>query len=66
MAPEDSSPPNCMKCRHHQITHEVGFPYLCTAMGFKSRRLPCFEVLEASGEPCLAFQRRPAPKTEAK
>lgn len=50
-----------MKCRHHAITHDVNFPYACNAMGFRSRRLPQFEVLAASGEPCLAFERRAAP-----
>lgn len=56
----DASQPNCMKCRHHVITHEVAFPYLCQAMGFKSRQLPCREVLASSGMPCQLFLPRAA------
>jgi hypothetical protein len=49
---------DCWKCLHHYITHDPRFPYACRAMQFKSRKLPCLEVLEASGEPCLMFQRK--------
>ena len=49
---------DCWQCRHHYITHDAGFPYGCQAMGFKSRRLPCLEVLAASGHPCLMFRRK--------
>ncbi len=51
--------PDCWKCQHHYITHHPGFPYGCRAMGFKSRRLPCLEVLETSGKACLMFQPKP-------
>ncbi|MGE5490488.1 MAG: hypothetical protein ACM31P_04300 [Actinomycetota bacterium] len=50
-----------MKCRHHVITHDVSFPYACTALGFRSRRLPSQEVLAASGQPCMAFEGRMGP-----
>lgn len=50
--------PNCMKCIHHVITHDVRFPYSCGAMGFKSKRLPQFEIIAITGEACLAFQAR--------
>ena len=51
-------PPNCMKCRHHIITHDVNFPYACQAMGFKSRQLPCREVFASSGLDCQLFELR--------
>jgi hypothetical protein len=54
------SVPDCWKCLHHFITHDPTFPYGCHAMQFKSRRLPCKEVLDASGEGCLMFQRKEA------
>lgn len=50
--------PNCMKCRHHVITHDVNFPYACQAMGFRSRQLPCREVFASSGLHCQWFELR--------
>jgi hypothetical protein len=50
--------PNCMQCRHHRITHDVNFPYACQAIGFKSRQLPCRQVLADSGLPCQYFAPR--------
>lgn len=54
------SEPNCMRCRHHLITHELPFRYSCQAMGFKSAQLPCREVLANSGMSCQLFQPRPS------
>jgi len=50
--------PDCWKCRHYYITHDTRFPYGCRAMDFRSRRLPCLEVLAASQAPCLMFQKK--------
>lgn len=47
-----------MRCRHHQITHELPFRYACLAIAFKSARLPCRDVLENSGQPCQYFAPR--------
>lgn len=53
--------PNCLRCRHHAITHELPFRYRCDALGFKSARLPGKDVQENSGLPCQFFvARRPA------
>lgn len=49
---------SCMRCRHHAITHELPFRYRCDALGFKSARLPCKDVLENSGLPCQYFVPR--------
>ena len=48
--------PDCVECIYYYITHEVGFPYGCRALGFKSKRKPQDEVLEASGKLCLVFE----------
>jgi hypothetical protein len=56
--PAENQLPNCMRCRHHVITHEEPFRYACQAMGFKSRQLPCREVLASSGLPCQFYEPR--------
>jgi len=45
----------CLQCVHYFITYEARFPYGCRALSFKSRRLPCNEVYEASNANCLMF-----------
>lgn len=45
----------CWKCKYFQITHQPSRPYGCIAMGFKSKRLPCFEVVSVDGKDCLSF-----------
>jgi len=53
--------PLCTRCSHYFITYDVRFPYGCQALGFKSKRLPVYEVTEASGKPCMAFAPKKAP-----
>lgn len=48
----------CHRCAHYYITHDPVFPYGCRALGFKSGRQPCLDVLAASGEPCRYFQAK--------
>lgn len=62
MSVPPSHTPSCKGCRHFAVTYEMNFPYLCHALGFKSRRHPHVEVLAASGEACQFRQERPAPK----
>ena len=50
----------CHQCAHYFITHHVTFRYGCRALGFKSKRQPCREVMAASGEPCRYFERKAA------
>ncbi|WP_434633999.1 hypothetical protein [Chromobacterium sp. CV08] len=61
--PADPSPrrgaPLCRRCLHHFVTYDPNFPYGCRAMGFSSKRAPCLDVLEASGQPCMRFQAKP-------
>lgn len=60
------SEPNCMRCRHHAITHEIGLRYQCRRLGFKSAALPSKVVLESSGMPCQYFSPRPSNGTQDK
>ena len=55
---EGGSAPDCGRCVHYYITHEASFPYACRALGFKSKRKPHLDVMEASGKCCLAFEVR--------
>jgi hypothetical protein len=55
---EDKKQINCFRCRHFYVTWEMKFPRGCRAMGFKSREMPSQAVLEASGMPCMRFERR--------
>ncbi len=55
--------PDCSECAYYFITHDAGFPYGCSALDFKSRRKPQQDVVEASGKPCLAFEKRRKAKT---
>lgn len=47
---------SCKRCACYYITHDPAFPYGCRALEFKSRRQPCLDVLEASGQPCRYFR----------
>jgi hypothetical protein len=49
---------NCLRCQHHYISWDPNFPYGCRQLGFKSRRMPCLEVLAASGQPCNYYSPR--------
>lgn len=52
--------PDCFRCQGLFITHERGMPYGCKIIGFRSLNLPSVEVRMSSGQPCLAFQPKPA------
>ncbi|MBV8665832.1 MAG: hypothetical protein JO269_05035 [Burkholderiaceae bacterium] len=49
---------NCFECKHYFITWDPKFPYGCHGMNFKSKRQPRLEVLEASGQVCLMFEKK--------
>jgi len=57
-AKQDKASPDCGACTHYYITYDASFPYGCRALGFKGKRKPCRDVLDASGAPCLVFQQR--------
>jgi hypothetical protein len=50
---------NCWQCRHFNTSWDKNFPYLCRALNFKSRVLPCIEVRQSDGRDCLAFAPKP-------
>lgn len=50
-----TSGPDCWKCRHFAVSWDPKLPYLCKLMGFKSKSLPCIEVLRADGKTCQGF-----------
>jgi hypothetical protein len=54
----DVTVPDCGRCMHYYITHEASFPYACRVLGFKSKRKPHLDVLEASGDRCRAYEPR--------
>ena len=47
--------PNCWHCEYFAISWQPVMPYICRLMGFKSKGLPCIEVLNADGRPCQGF-----------
>ena len=55
---ERTKGPNCWRCRYFQITHIAAFPYACTVIGFKSKNLPCLEVLRTDGRACRRFLKK--------
>jgi len=57
MASADSDR-KCHQCTHYFITHDATFPYACRALNFRSRTLPCREVLAASGQECQYFEAK--------
>jgi hypothetical protein len=52
-------PVSCWKCQHFNTSWDKNFPYLCRALNFKSRALPCIEVRQSDGRECLAFTPKP-------
>jgi hypothetical protein len=53
--------PSCKDCMHFFVTYDARFPYGCRSMGFKSRRYPCLEVQEATGQRCQGREARRVP-----
>lgn len=49
---------NCWDCEYFAITHDRLFPYKCSSMNFKSKALPCFEVVKIEGNKCLSFKSK--------
>jgi hypothetical protein len=49
---------NCFKCKFFYVTWEKKFPYGCKAIGFKSRKMPCLDVRQISGDHCLYYQEK--------
>lgn len=50
--------PSCWKCRHFGISWDERFPYECRVMSFKSKTLPCLDVLRIDGRPCQSYAKK--------
>ncbi len=57
MIPDEISA-TCKHCCHYFITHDASFRYGCRALDFKSKRLPCLDVIEASWQICQFFKKK--------
>ncbi len=49
----------CFVCYYYYITWDSRHPYGCKKLGFKAAIEPSLVVLQASGQPCLAFKPKP-------
>lgn len=50
---------NCWQCRFFATSWDPALPYSCKLLGFKSRNLPCMQVLQLDGRPCQGFEPKP-------
>ena len=62
----ETTPINCMKCRHFYITWDPNFPRGCKAYGFKTKQMPSVSVRAASGSLCMLFEEKLLPGKEKK
>jgi len=51
---------NCWQCQHFSTSWDPALPYSCKLLGFKSRNLPCMQVLQLDGRPCQGFEAKRA------
>ena len=50
--------PDCLCCRHYEVTWEPAFPRGCRLFAIKCRNLPSMEVFISTGKHCFAFEAR--------
>jgi hypothetical protein len=50
--------PNCWNCRFFGVSHIPANPYVCRAMGFRTKMLPSLEVLRVDGQFCRSFEAK--------
>jgi hypothetical protein len=50
--------PNCWNCRFFGVSHIPSSPYVCRAMGFRTKMLPSLEVLRVDGQFCRSFEAK--------
>jgi len=51
---------SCWQCRFFATSWDPALPYSCKLLGFKSRNLPCVQVLQLDGRPCQGFEPKAA------
>ena len=49
---------NCMHCKYFHVSWDPKFPRGCKLYGFKTAGFPSVEVLKATGEECLGFEKK--------
>ena len=49
---------SCHKCKFFYVTWDNSFPYGCKAMGFKGKLIPSLMVFQASGQACMAYEKK--------
>ncbi|NRG44328.1 uracil-DNA glycosylase [Bacillus sp. CRN 9] len=49
---------NCFQCKFFYVTWDKNHPRGCKSFGFKTKKLPSIEVMAASGQPCLRFEKK--------
>jgi hypothetical protein len=66
MPPEQQSglAPSCRLCKHYRVSWDPAAPHACTALGFKSQKMPSLVVYESSGIECQLFTLKPRPATQ--
>jgi len=55
---EEAQERDCHSCAYFYVTWKVTHRYGCKAMDFMSPNLPCLDVLEIEGRPCLSYRRK--------
>jgi hypothetical protein len=63
MAEQARQTVSCRGCKHYRVSWDPRAPHACTAIGFKSQKLPSIVVYESSGIECQMFEPRAAPTT---
>jgi len=57
---------NCRLCRYYYITWDKKFPNGCKAFGFKTVKMPSFDVRSSSGEECSKYAPKAGPSNTTK
>ena len=50
---------NCRRCRHYHVSWDPKAPHGCSAIGFKSDKMPSLVVYQSSGLECQLFEPKP-------
>ena len=50
--------PDCIRCKHFEVTWEPAFPRACKLFGIKCRNQPSMEVFLSTGQHCFAFEAK--------
>lgn len=59
MDPSASPAVLCRTCKHYRVSWDPRAPHSCTALGFKSNRMPSVIVYESSGIECQLHEPKP-------